>query len=191
MNAVCIKCGGKKKEPMKMCAHCHTLPETRDERILAFGLSTQCIKQENVIKAGSYIRKKGKPPRLHEKVRAKAKQLVKAYRQPVDASKSMEFSASFFDFNDLVIDDSCEDVLDIVVVHSIGKPADGEFASISKVSTYIEDTWTIGVDITQAEVDRFADEDGELNVWFRWLEGVWQPKFVSKTEFARLREFSK
>lgn len=173
-----------------MCAHCHMLPETRAERILSFGLSTQCIRQENVKKASKYIHKKGKPPKLHTKVRAKAKQLAKAYRQPIDSSKSMEFSASFFDFNDLVIDESSEEVLDIVVVHTIGKPADGDFGSISKGATYFEHTWTIGVDIAQSEVDRFADPDGELHVWFRWLQGEWQPKFVSKKEFEQLRELS-
>ena len=173
-----------------MCAKCHTLPETRAEKILAFGLSTQCIKEENVIKAGRYIRKKGKPPRLHDKVKAKAKQLAKAYRQPVDVSKSLELSASFFDFEDLVTDESAEEVLDIVVVHSIGKPADGAISPTPGVSTYLESTWTVGVDVKQSEVDRFAAENGELHVWFRWLQGDWQPKFVSQEEFEQLREFS-
>ena len=189
MQAVCYKCGGEKNEPMKMCAHCHTLPELFEDQILSMGLSTDCIRAENVQKAGKYIRKKGRPPKLHTKVRAKAKKLVRAY-QPQDLSASMEMSASFFDMSDLIEDESAEEVLELVGVHMIGKPANGEFTQLSNESTYIESTWTVGIDISEEDFARHVDDGGEIYVWYRWSQEKWQPKFVSKDEFEQLKQLS-
>lgn len=172
-----------------MCAHCHTLPESRADKILSMGLSTDCIREENVKKAGKYIRKKGRPPKLHAKVAQRATKLVNEY-EPPDLSNSIELSASFFDMGDLIEDESSEEVMDIVVVHSIGKPADGEFTQLSNKSTYLKNTWTVGIDISEEEVARHADEEGEIYVWYRWFEETWKPKYVSQEEFEQLKSFS-
>ena len=188
MNAVCFKCGGEKNKPMMMCGQCHTLPETRDEKIISMGLSIQCIKAEKVVVAAKYIRKKGRPPKLHEQVRAKAKRLVRKFKFPDDVSKSIELSASFFELDDLIEDDSPVPV--IIDVHSIGKPASGEFEAFSNAPTYREISWTVGVDITELDYQKYADEKGEIYGWFRWIDEAWQQKFVAKAEFYQLRELS-
>ena len=152
------------------------------------GLSSACIREDNVKKAGKYIRKKGRPPKLHAKIATRATKLVNE-SQPPDPFNSVELSASFFDMDELVESESSEEVIDVVVVHTIGKPADGEFIPLSKDPNYLKNTWTVGIDISEEDVARQADDEGEIYIWYRWFQEAWQPKFVTKEEFEQLRSF--
>ncbi|MEM7784581.1 MAG: hypothetical protein AAF939_05715 [Planctomycetota bacterium] len=188
MQAVCYKCGNEKQDPLKMCGACHALPESDEDRIVSICLSDQCLKQKHLLVATQYIKTKKKLPGIHPNVAKKARQIhAKLPRRPINASQSIELSASFFQ-EDLFADDSEPER---VTVHVIGKPKGvkpNQFVEIQKMRTCHSLTWTVGEEVSQSDHDIYADTTGQLYLWYRWINDQWKAKFIPKQEFYRLRD---
>ena len=190
MQAVCFKCGGSKSDPLKLCRHCHALPESHNDRVTSMCLSQNCLKPANVVKAGKFIKQKKRPPGFRSKVKNRAIELINALPDESDSvSMSIDLSDSFF-----LLDKRDEPAIKKLVVHAIGKPANGaadtyhQHPSRTRKSTYHTLEWEIGRDISQHEADVHADSSGELFVWYRYLGNEWAWKCIPRHEFEQLRE---
>ena|SRR5687768_10502857 len=53
--AICIKCGGKKGNPLSPCAQCKFVPKSKEDEAKSFYLSTHNLPPESLIKAGEAI----------------------------------------------------------------------------------------------------------------------------------------
>lgn len=189
MTAVCIACGERKLEPISVCPHCEHKPKSREEKIASFALSDQCLKEHNLEKGSTYIKKTQRLPKFHDSVMRKAIQLVESYVEvEVEAgtdSDSFEMSSTFFDF------DLSTDATEFVKVHAIGKPehvaVDVHGQQSGKQSTYHTLEWEVGKDVTETDANLNRDISGDLYVWYRWFGQRWTAKFVSRAEFEQLR----
>ena len=89
INAICCGCGAEKSAAIKLCNECGELPTSREDRIVSVCLSSDCLKQDNLRIAKSYIRKKNRLPGFHDKVRFEAERIVD--QMPEDFQLSQSF----------------------------------------------------------------------------------------------------
>lgn len=192
MEAVCFACGHEKKGPLLSCPKCQVKPLSRRDRLASMCLSTRCLPEKQLRVGAEFIKTKGKIPGFSENVVKKATELLNAVQgtsSSEDVSTSFEFSESFFDFDGKLRSD-----LDPkVTVHVLGKPAElkadergGNLWNSRK--TYHTLTWRVGKEISEDDYEAHRSADGEIYVWYRWIGNRWTWKYVSKSEFERLRK---
>lgn len=96
IKAVCFNCGAKKSAAIKLCSSCRAMPLSNEDRMVSVCLSSDCLRQDNLIAANRYIEKKGRLPGFHEKVRLKAQKIVDEMPDQFQISQSFDLSESFF-----------------------------------------------------------------------------------------------
>lgn len=96
IKAVCFNCGAEKSAPIKLCENCRALPTSREDRVISVCLSSECLRQENLLIAARYMAKKERLPGFHDKVRVKAEQIVRDMPDEFQISQSIDLSESFF-----------------------------------------------------------------------------------------------
>ena len=53
--AICIKCGGRKGNPLMPCGQCKFVPKSKEDEAKSFYLSTHNLPPQSLIKAGEAI----------------------------------------------------------------------------------------------------------------------------------------
>ena len=192
MEAVCFACGHEKKGPLLSCPKCQVKPLSQRDRLASMCLSRPCLPEKQLKMGAEFIKAKGKIPGFSDSVIAKATRLLDALPGAAsgdDISTSFEFSESFFDFDGK----HRSDIEPRVSVHVLGKPADlkaddrgGNLWSSRKTCHTL--TWRVGKEISEDDYEAHRGADGEIYVWYRWIGNRWTWKYVSKTEFERLRK---
>jgi len=95
MNAICFNCGCKKSSAIKMCEECHELPVNYQDRITSVCLSSDCLRQDNLVTAAKYIRKTHRLPGFHDKVIRRAESIVARMPEEFQLSQSFDIDAMF------------------------------------------------------------------------------------------------
>ena len=185
LNAVCFRCGEGKERPLDTCPHCNVTPEKERHQIRSFCLSSECLKQKNLELCAEHIKKKKRCPKFHTKVISKAQKLLNQMLLAVTNSQSLEFSSSVFDFTDL---EEPAVPQTMVLTHCVGKRKDCEDApQVGQGRTYHQVWWQVGKDISRKDYLEFRDNTNELYVIYRWMEGIWRSRCVTKKEFDRFK----
>ncbi len=192
MEAVCFACGHEKGGALLPCPKCQVKPLSQRDRLASLCLSKQCLPPKQLVMGSEFIKAKGKLPGFSESVVRKATQLLgtlPAASGSEDISTSFDFSESFFDFEGK----SQSAVEPKITVHVLGKPAslkaNEEGGNLwNSRRTYHTLTWRIGKEISEDDYESHRSGDGEIYVWYRWIGNRWTWKYVSKSEFERLRK---
>ncbi len=95
MNAICFECGEEKSAAMKMCGSCKALPMIRREKILSICLSSDCLKQRNLVFSQQHIFRRGRPPGFRAKVIREAMMIVDRLPDNLQVEHSFELSGEF------------------------------------------------------------------------------------------------
>lgn len=191
MQAICYSCGGHKTSPLKVCGKCQTAPSDYDDQVLSLCLSLECVKAETLSRCRKYFKTKNKPPRFKENVIKVAKLLLDEQLANNQSNQSMEFSSSMFEFSDLSQDEPRRS-METVTAHIIGRApnqeADDAQASLGKNGkTYHKRSWVVGTDIDQEMYDANKDGDGDVYVWYRWINNQWTWSCIGKSHFDQLK----
>lgn len=189
MIAVCFQCGSPKSGPMTKCEFCQKKPIHHRDRVVSMALSNECLSEKNLKTGSQYIKEKKRIPKFHKKVAQKAAQLMESYIEVDDArnSDSIDLSSAFFQFE---FSSAKPGQPQFVTVHSIGKPANlanDEFSQFHKKKTYHTLQWEVGNEITVKQASANQDDDGNVYIWYRWMNDNWNGKFVSKAEFEQIK----
>lgn len=192
MLALCFSCGTKKQSALKLCGQCHAVPKTQEEKVLSLCLSLECVSHQSLNTCRRYFHRKNKPPRFKPPVIKRAKDSLQEMMASSGVERSIEFSSSVFNFEDLIQDDENEVIRQTVTVHVIGKGPKQESAdanaNLGKANkTYHRVEWEVGVDISEAEYETAKDPSGELHIWYRWLNNSWTKQTVSPAKFDQLK----
>ena len=99
MNAICFECGKEKSSAIKMCRHCKAMPIARREKILSFCLSSDCLKQRNLVFSQDHIFTRGRPPGFRATVIRDAIAIVDQLPEELQVTGSFKLS-EVFDFEE-------------------------------------------------------------------------------------------
>lgn len=152
-------------------------------------LSKACIGEVQLRKASDYFQRKKKPPTISDAATQKAQRLLKQQLVATDSSSSMEFPSSFFDFEHQV---DSKPGGSIITAHVIGRRMgeDNKPSAMNNLDTYHTEQWVVGEDVTEDDATSNVDSvTGCLYVWYRWTEGRWSRKLISRLQFQQLKSF--
>ncbi len=188
-SALCFKCGAEKKDPVSLCSKCMAAPQQFEDVVLSYCLSLECVKPGALEKCRDYFNKKKKPPRFREVIVDAAIRLAGKLIDRGD--QSIEFSSAMFNFTDLKDEDDEVVRRRSVTVNIIGRRKgqgdDEPSAGMgSRVKTFHSETWLIGQQISEKQVNESLDAD-QIFVWYRWINDRWNWSCVSRGKFAQLK----
>ena len=191
MQAICYSCGASKSSPLKVCGGCHTAPSKHDDQILSLCLSLECVKQDTLGRCRKYFEKKKRPPRFKEKI-VKLAEMLLDEQLGNSASHSLEFSSSLFEFPELIAEDAPRKKLSAIMAFVIGKgpnqdEADGNVSIGKAGKTFHTRQWLVGEDISKEMYESNKGFDGEVYVWYRWINNRWTWTCVGKAQFDQMK----
>ncbi len=184
--ALCYKCGAKKSEPTKMCGECMATPRNFDELVLSYCLSLECLKPDTLKKCRQIFKQKKRPPKFRPEIKRAAARLAEE-RSDV-GEQSIQFPSELMDFADLEEDESGgrRSVPVQIIGRVEGQPEDEPPEISCKRKTCHFETWIVGKDITQEQVDQYMDGE-QVFVWYRWMGNRWSWSPISRGKFAQLK----
>ena len=189
MSALCFKCGNHKTGALKLCSKCDAIPETKEEKVLSLCLSLECVTQQTLKVCQRHFEKKQRAPRFKDVIVERA---TKCLEEQIESGtdNSIMFSASVFDFSDLIEEKST--IRKQVTAHIIGKgpkqdtaDANASFGKAHK--TYHRSNWVIGNDISEEKYESNKGPHGDVYVWYRWLNNQWSWSCISHDKFEQLK----